>query len=49
MLIKIFLLAASFVFGFFVGRNNPNLKAVNDMVGAGKVFVDAAGKLIKKK
>lgn len=36
-----------FVFGFFVGRNNPNIKVVNDLVSAGKVVIDATGKLIK--
>lgn len=48
VILIISLIVAAFIFGFFVGRNNPNLKAVNDMVGAGKVFVDAAGKLVKK-
>lgn len=48
MLIKFGLLAAAFIVGFFVGRNNPNLAAVNTLIGAGKVAVNEAGKLIKK-
>lgn len=37
-----------FIGGFLIGRNNPNLKAVNDLLAAGKAVVDATGKTIKK-
>lgn len=41
-------IVALFVFGFLVGRNNPNLTAVNKLIAAGKVIKDTAGNLIKK-
>lgn len=41
-------LIAVFIVGFFVGRNNPNLKAVNKLIAAGKIVKDIAGNLIKK-
>lgn len=48
MIIAIILIVAAFVFGFFVGRNNPNLESVNKIISAGKAVVDATGKLVKK-
>lgn len=48
MLIKLALLAAAFIVGFFVGRNNPNLAAVNSLISKGKAVIDTTGKLIKK-
>jgi hypothetical protein len=37
------------VFGFAVGRNNPSLPAVNNLIAKGKAIIDAAtGKVIKK-
>ena len=41
-------IAAIFAGGFLVGRNNPNLKAVNKLIDTGKAAVDTAGKIIKK-
>lgn len=35
------------IFGFCVGRNNPNLKSVNNLIAKGKVFIDTTGKIIK--
>lgn len=34
-------------FGFFVGRNNPNLKAVNNLIAQGKAIVDKTGNIVK--
>lgn len=48
MLIKLAFLAAAFVLGFLVGRNNPNIAVVNDLIAKGKAVVDTTGKLIKK-
>lgn len=48
MVLAIILIIAAFTVGFFVGRNNPDLKAVNKLIDAGEAVVDAAGKLIKK-
>lgn len=45
--IIIILFIAAFIFGFFVGRNNPNLKSVNKLIDTGKAAVDAAGRIIK--
>ncbi|HEY4112178.1 hypothetical protein [Puia sp.] len=33
---------------FLIGRNNPHLGAVNDLVSAGKWVIDETGKLIEK-
>lgn len=46
--ISLAFMAASFIIGFLVGRNNPNLAAVNKLIDSGKAAVDAAGKVIKK-
>lgn len=40
--------AVGFIIGFLVSRNNPNLSAANKAIEAGKVFINSAGKLIKK-
>lgn len=34
------------IFGFLVGRNNPNIAAVNKMIAGGKVIVAAGNKLV---
>jgi|GEM_PF-5064408 len=44
----IFGIVCIWLFGFFVGRNNPNISAVNSLISKGKAVVDATGKLIKK-
>lgn len=36
-----------FLFGFFVGRNNPNLKSVNNLLAAGKAAYDTASNVVK--
>lgn len=36
------------LFGFFVGRNNPNIAAVNNLIGAGKVVIDTTKNILKK-
>jgi hypothetical protein len=36
------------IFGFFVGRNNPNMKVVNKLLADGKAVVDSLNKTIKK-
>lgn len=48
MTLAIILIIAAFIFGFFVGRNNPNLKAVNNLIAAGKAAITAAGQVVKK-
>lgn len=48
MTTAIILIVAAFILGFLVGRNNPNLKAVNNLISAGKAAVTAAGQVIKK-
>jgi len=48
VLLILFSAVAVFVFGFFVGRNHPNLAAVNRILEAGKAIVDATGKIVKK-
>jgi len=39
---------ASFIAGFLVSRNNPNLKAVNKIISTGQAVIDVTGKLVKK-
>ena len=48
MLLVIIILIAVFIFGFFVGRNNPSLAAVNKLLGAGKAVIDLTSKTIKR-
>jgi hypothetical protein len=38
--------AAIFIFGFFVGRNNPSLKAVDKLIATGKIVKDSAGRIV---
>ena len=49
MVLSLIFLAAIglFLFGFFVGHNNPNLKAVNKLISAGKVAIDTASNVVK--
>lgn len=47
-MLSVSLVIAAFIVGFFVGRNNPNLSAVNKLIAAGKVVKDTAGKLMRK-
>lgn len=39
-------IAGIFVFGYFVGRNNPNLKAVNKILSTGKAVISAGGQVV---
>lgn len=39
---------AVFILGFLVGRNNPNIAAVNSLIAKGQAVIDGSGKLIKK-
>lgn len=48
MLAKVIVAAALFAFGFLVGRNNPSIAAVNNLIATGKAVWDDAGKVIKK-
>jgi hypothetical protein len=48
MLIAIILIIAAFVGGFLVGRNNPNISAVNNLISSGKAVYDVGSKIIKK-
>lgn len=48
ILVLLGLLAAAFIAGWLVERNNPNINAVNDLIGKGQAFIDKTGKLIKK-
>jgi hypothetical protein len=48
MLLKLGLLAAGLIVGYFVGRRNPHIGVVNDLIAAGEWVKDATGKLIKK-
>jgi hypothetical protein len=44
--ILLMLLAGTAITFYFVGRNNPNIKAVNKLLAAGKVVADTTGKVI---
>jgi len=48
ILVLLSLLAAAFVAGWLVERNNPNIKVVNDLIDKGQAVIDKTGKLIKK-
>lgn len=44
---KDFLIVAGTVIGFFVGRNNPSLAAVNTLIAKGKAVISKAGNIVK--
>jgi hypothetical protein len=44
--VLLMLLVAVAITFYFVGRNNPNIKAVNKLLAAGKIVTDTTGKVI---
>lgn len=46
VIIIFFMAIGIWIFGFLVGRNNPNISAVNKMIAGGKVIVAAGNKLV---
>jgi hypothetical protein len=46
MILAIIFIIGAFIGGFLVGRNNPNLSAVNKIISTGKAVVDKTGKIV---
>ena len=46
MLLASILIIAAFIFGYFVGRNNPSIGAVNKLLADGKIVADTTGKVV---